>query len=269
MRQGLVAADDRIASALLAAAKQEAENLGCRGTVLTSGLIFHKTPYRCERKKTVTIDLSEGEAGLWKSLRRKTRPIVRKGEKYGLVADWDSGDIDAFYDIYANDIAGKGVPILDRHFFRVVVEKLAPHVRVLIVRHGDQILSGGIVFMTGKFATFVYQGTAPGTRDFAPSTFMFWEIAKRCIAEGVATLDLGESREGSSVFQFKINFGGTPRDLAYYDLNSAFEAVNADLVSPPDQAPQQRSLRERLVMMMPLVVKRQLAEIARARGRIV
>lgn len=270
MRHGLVAVDDRVATALLQTAKREAELLGCRGAQLTSGLTVHETPFRLERKKTVVLDLSEGEPGLWKSLRRKTRPIVKKGDKFGLVADWASLDVDAFFEIYADDMADKGVPILDRHFFRTVLELLAPHTRLLTVRKDDAVVSGGVVFVLGKFATYVYQGTRPDTREFAPSTFMFWEVAKRCIAEGVTTLDLGESRDASPVFKFKINFGGSPQDLAYYDVNSrtADPANAVEAPSPPD-SPRAPAWRDRVLSRLPLAAKRELAQIARARGRIV
>jgi hypothetical protein len=268
LRQGLCAVDDVAAQSLLGAAAEEARRLGCQAALVTSGMKVHNVGYATERRLTMILDVSAGEKSLWDGFRQKTRTAIRKGIKGGLVAHWSLDQVAEFHALYANTMASKNVPTLDRHFFDALIRGLAPNLRIFVVRKDREPVGAGALMILGDFATYAYQGTSPHHLGLAPSSFMFWSVAQRCVEEGVRLLDLGESRAGSPVFTFKANFGGVPRELGYYDLLRKPEAETRSADGSTSSESKFR-LRERLLQVLPLFAKRWAADLARSRGRIV
>jgi hypothetical protein len=268
LRHGLVAVDDGVARALLDQAAAEARRLGCRGALITSGLAVHDVGYVTERRLTMVLDVSVGEQALWDRFRQKTRTTIRKGIKGGLTIEWSLGALAVFHAIYSETMASKNVPTLDKKFFDELIDRLKPSARVFVVRKDREPIGAGVLLVLGDFATYAYQGTSARHLNLAPSSFMFWSVAQRCIEEGVRLLDLGESREGSPVFAFKTNFGGTPRALGYYDLLRA-PGAEAESRENATTVPWLHRTRERIFGALPLFAKRWIADFARGRGRIV
>jgi len=268
LRQGMNAVDDQAARALLEAAANEARSLGCHAALITSGLKVHDVAYETERRLTMVLDVSVGERALWDGFRQKTRTTIRKGIKGGLTVEWSFGALAEFFTLYSCTMASKRVPTLNRRFFDELVRRLGSNTRIFVVRKDAEPVGAGVLMVLGDFATYVYQGTSARHLDLAPSSFMFWSVALRCVNEGVRLLDLGESRAGSPVHTFKTNFGGAPRELGYYDLlrDPGARYGTSDSSSRISILP---GLRDRIVDTLPLFAKRWVAETARKRGRIV
>ena len=81
--------------------------------------------------------------------------------------------------------------------------------------------TGIYVFFGSSRAVYPFQATRADCQHLAATQFLIWEASKRAIARGVSWLDMGESRAGSPVYQSKVNFGGVPEAIYYYNLSNS------------------------------------------------
>ena len=58
-------------------------------------------------------------------------------------------------------------------------------------------------------ATYPFNVCLKDSHQYAPNPLLLWEALMACVERGVSLLDMGESSEGSSVYRFKKNFGGS------------------------------------------------------------
>ncbi len=174
-------------------------------------------------KKTVVLPLAETEEATWKSLRDKTRNMIRKGERLNLRMEQGFANLDAFYSIYTTRMKQIGVWFHAQNFFVQIAEHLKNQVDLLCVKKDGQVIAGMVILYGRNIASYPYQATLSEYRDHAPTQFLNWAAVKQCLARNILFLDMGESTEGSPVYQSKVNFGGIPKDIYYYDHPLATE----------------------------------------------
>jgi hypothetical protein len=94
-----------------------------------------------------------------------------------------------------------------------------PGTSEFLLARRDKDPIAGIHVMYGKnTAHYSYSGVVPGHEKDCPVQLLLWEAIKECHRRGIERFDLGEAREGSGVYQFKIWMGGQPKPVYYYDL---------------------------------------------------
>lgn len=220
LRFGLVGDDETAGQALLSHIQNFCSTQGIGVYLVTSGYsrFLHD---RVETKKTVILDLLDSEEKMWNALRNKTRNMIRKARKSGLTVERGFHNIKAFYNIYTRRMLEKSVPIHSLEFFQQIAIELKGDAELLVAKHSN-VLVGGMLLLVGKHAAvYPYQASNPEGKGYAANQLLIWEAMRLCQAHGVQMLDMGESKEGSPVYQSKINFGGTPRDIYYYSFGEA------------------------------------------------
>ena len=173
------------------------------------------------------MDLTEGESAIWRGLRDKTRNTVRKGQRAGIIADWGSHNLRAFHDIYLSVMSSRLRAAHSLSFFEKMFQHMPGSVRLLCARLGERIIGGTVVIATPQVYLSAFQCASPdANRQYAPTSFMTWELLKAAAAAGAQKFDLGESQPGSGSYVFKTNFGGTPSSVYYYrPLTSAQQSI--------------------------------------------
>lgn len=199
--------------------------------LLTSGYKQSAPDTLVSVKKTLVLDIAGSEEALWSGLHNKTRNMIRKAERSGLHIEYGFNNLEAFYRIYVQRMLEKGVLIHPMEFFERIAEKCAAFAELLLVKHGDIPVGGMLLLMGKQSALYPYQASLQEGERFASNQLLIWEAMRICQRRGIQTLDMGESREGGSVYQSKVNFGGTPRDVYYYSSHygptSKFSAMPA------------------------------------------
>lgn len=153
----------------------------------------------------------------WSNLRAKTRNMIRKARKYDLVAERGHHNLKTFHDIYARHMLTLGVPIYGYSLFHEIAEQLPTESELIVARQGEEIVSGLLIIFGKNTGIYPFQATKAEHRNLAATQFLIWEAAKCAVERNVSRIDMGESRLNSPVYRSKINFGGVPEEIFYYD----------------------------------------------------
>jgi hypothetical protein len=222
-------------------------------------------------KNSLILDLAPTVDETWKSLRAKTRNMVRKAEKNGLVVEHGYQNLRAFHDIYAERLLGLGVPIHGYALFQEMAEKLADDALLIVARKDAEIIAG-LFIIFGKFVgIYPFQATKNKYQKLAVTQLLIWEAAKSAVDRGIARIDMGESRPGSPVYQSKINFGGLPEDVFYYDRPPPGRPEPSTQAQTPVRTfrvPAATIVNKYLMTRSPMWVRRPYGLWTRKRGRL-
>ena len=153
----------------------------------------------------------------WSALRAKTRNMIRKAQGFEFVAERGDHNLRGFYDLYAAHLLGLGVPIHRFGVFEEIARRFGRQSELIAARHNGVLVGGLYLFFGRSVAAYPFQATAPSHRKMAVTQFLIWEAVQCAVARGIGRIDMGESREGSPVYESKVNFGGAPQPVYYYD----------------------------------------------------
>lgn len=216
LRYGLLATTNEIRAKLLEFAYDLAKEKNCASVTVPAGFdAFYKgkTP---EKKYTLLMPLLENVDATWESMRDKTRNMIRKGERAGLVIETGIHNAEAFHSIYASYMKNIGVFFHSQRFFHNILKHLNNDAELICAKLGDVVVGGTIQLYGNDIAGYPYQAVTVEHRNMAPIQFMNWEMIKRCHERNCKFLDMGESSEGGPVYQSKVNFGAKPYEIFYY-----------------------------------------------------
>jgi serine/alanine adding enzyme len=169
------------------------------------------------RQKTVVLRLSVDEERTWRSMRDKSRNMVRKAQRAGLSVTAEPDALSEFHALYADALLRRGVPAHRLSFLRAAVAGLGEKAELLTAQQSGRMVAGMLLVYGQDSAAYPIQAVTDDFRNSGAVQLLNWEAMRRCIRRGLAVLDMGESREGGSVYASKVNFGGQPSEVFYYD----------------------------------------------------
>ncbi len=218
LRAGAAADDEASAAAMRDRLEEEGVTRGWREAVLTSGDRAWGGLQADFLKKTVQVDIDEDEEEMWSGLRDKTRNMVRRAERNGVVVASGPEHVHTLYRHYRDNMSRLGVTFHVPEFFAEIVGRLGRHAEILVAMHEGRPIASMLLLLGRDFACYPVQNVSFDARSLAPIQRLNWEAMKLCGGRGIRRLDMGESRESSPVYRSKVNFGGRPQDLHYYGL---------------------------------------------------
>jgi hypothetical protein len=222
-------------------------------------------------RQAVVLPLSTNEEENWRALRAKTRNMVRKSQKLGVMVEADLGGLEAFYEIYADRMLGLGVPIYGLSLLRSIIEGFPGKVDLLVARLDGEIIGGLFLIYGRETGAYPFQATKTRQLDTAATQFLIWEAARRCAQRGLSRLDMGKSSPGSSVHKSKVNFGGVAEDVFHYTI-APTALSDCKALSISGKAPLLRRVSTRLaneaMQRGPAMIKRPVGLWLKRQGRL-
>lgn len=169
---------------------------------------------RSETRQTICIDLSLGEAQLfrmmWSEARRKIRQAQKRGTVIEVIDPCSDDWIGPYYQMSVELYRRKGRPsAIPKAFFQNVVAILGPSgkVRVLFAKHEGQAVAAGI-FLADRRNVYAWGGVS--RREYhhlRGNSLIHWDVIRWGCAEGFLNYDLvGAGIQ--SIAEFKKGFGG-------------------------------------------------------------
>ena len=218
LKFGLVANTDEIHEQLLLHLKEFCNQNNIISTPITAGYIPVNTTYQKIVKKTVVLDLTGNEEQIWSSFSRSARNKIRKARKSNLVAERGFHNLKQFYEIYTDNWIRKGLSINSYKFFEILCAHLPQQTELIVAKKDDQVIAGMLLLLGKNVATYPCEASTKEALRYASNQFLIWEAVKICLNKKIFKLDMGESTEGGSVYEFKTKLGGKPQDIFYYNF---------------------------------------------------
>lgn len=162
-------------------------------------------------------DLPNDEDALLKGFPRDTRYMIRKAQKNGLRSERERGacNLDVFYEIYSHSFHHLGTPVFSKQLFRVIQEEFADECELTTVWQGEKALASVFSFCFRHSILPYFGGSLLKGRQVAANNFMYFEVMKRAIDDGLRHFDFGRSKMGSGSYAFKTQWNMRERFLPY------------------------------------------------------
>ena len=173
-----------------------------------------------------------------KAIPRKSRAMVRKGIKNGLVSEMGHHLFSEFYEMLSLNFHRLGTPVFSRSYLEKLLNKKDLKSNILIVRTREGETCAGVLTFFFKEDQVIpyYAGSDVTMRHLGPNDFMYWELMKYGADNGYKIFDYGRSKEGTGSFSFKKHWGFKPTPLAYqYHLVKTDQLPNLSPANPKYQ----------------------------------
>ena len=170
-----------------------------------------------------------------KAIPRKSRRMVRVGEKEGLTYEFGQEElIPAFYEIFARSYHRLGSPVFSIKLYKTLFEEFKEKMNILIVRTKEgKPISSVLTFFYKDEVLPYYAGSLFEYRELAPNDYMYWELIKYGCERGYKVFDFGRSKVETGSSDFKRHWGFEPEPLPYqYYLNGIGEIPNISPANP-------------------------------------
>jgi FemAB-related protein (PEP-CTERM system-associated) len=164
---------------------------------------------------TFTTELSPSNDANLKKLPKDTRYMIRKAEKSGLRTRHGLDQLDVFYSLFADSMRRLGTPVFPQALFRNLADEFPDQVDLMLVRNGDQPVTGVFSFLYRDTILPYYAGANSQAPSLAANNFMYWELMKFAVERGCRVFDFGRSKQGTGAFLFKSQWSMTLEPLKY------------------------------------------------------
>ena len=161
------------------------------------------------------LQLPASRDELLKNFPRDTRYMIRKGQKNGLSAVVDNGQLDTFYDIYSRSFAHLGTPVFSKRLFKTILEVMGEWCELTTVWRGTKALASVLSFRFRDQILAYFGGSLVEGRPVAANNYMYYEVMARALEAGVQQFDFGRSKLGSGSYAFKTQWNMRERPLPY------------------------------------------------------
>jgi hypothetical protein len=206
----------------------------CKNHDIKSLLIYSKentlnTICGTNTVKNISLVLSNDVSEQWKELPKKTRNMVRKGEKNKLQISYDKDKIGEFYRIYSLSMLSKNIVPHTYFFIRKMLES-SSNIELITTIFRGKVIAGLIVIRHEHHATYPFHASHPDYTKQTPNQLLVWEMVTHCIKHNINRIDFGEATHGSGVYKFKKSFGGGIFDTYKTNIDSAtvYSMTNKD-----------------------------------------
>jgi FemAB-related protein (PEP-CTERM system-associated) len=172
------------------------------------------------RYVTFRVDLTRDSDELWANLDKSTRKSIRKAMKNQVTVREVEGEeqLKAFYTLYLKDMRKHGSPPHKYLLFKKFSElfQASSKMRILLAEYEGRFIGGRIVFCDGK-TIFCWSSVSDTKyRNLNPSILLLWETIEWGLKNGYHSLEMGRTRKGTTIYDFKKSWGGREINLNEY-----------------------------------------------------
>ncbi|MDA0822504.1 MAG: FemAB family PEP-CTERM system-associated protein [Proteobacteria bacterium] len=215
---GAVAADDRCRKILENAAGELARDIDVAylevRQVTQTNPRWQSSDLYSSFKKPLLDDIDANFA----AIPRKQRAMVRKGIRAELTATYGH-DVATFYELFVLSMRNLGTRVYPRELISTLVSLFRDKLEISIIERQGRPLAGVLSLYFRDEVLPYYAGGVPDARIYAAFDFMYWDLMRHAVGNGVREFDFGRSMRGSGAFAFKKNWGFEPQQLRYqYDV---------------------------------------------------
>ncbi len=201
---GVSAATPGVAKALIDGLQSYARSNAIDGCDLSTGFAaMAGAGARDWTRSSFLLATGSDSEAFWAGLPSKARNTIRKALKQELVIMTGREHLDGWYQVYADQCMAKRLYIHDRRYFEGLFEQFGDDALLVVAARAGSVLAGMMFVFAQPFAHYLYNASQPQALRLGANSLLMLHAAEIARERGIGQLDLGESRQGSGVFDFK------------------------------------------------------------------
>jgi FemAB-related protein (PEP-CTERM system-associated) len=213
---GVIADDQAAATALLRAAAELADRLGCPALELRGGPFPDDYAVRDDVYVGFVMDLPEGEEAILKSIKRRHRGVRRaRALELGVRIGTGPADRSDFFRVYGESMRNLGSPVFPRRLFDSMLDLFGGDADIVTIFNGAEPVASLLNFYFKGIVHPYWGGGTLAARDCFGSELMYFETMCHASKRGCTRFDFGRSKVGTGNHSFKMNWGMEPEPLRY------------------------------------------------------
>lgn len=187
----------------------------------THGWNLKKAPLDMTACANYLIDITGNENDILARMRSKTRYNIRLAKRKGVHVRIASADeLPVFYELYLETAKRNGFFVSDYKYFSALFGSLKndgdfSEIMLLMATHGQDILSGAIISISGNKAFFLHGASSSIKRNYMGAYALHWEAIQYARIRQCKTYDMGAVSPAGfpdhpffGLYRFKTGFGG-------------------------------------------------------------
>src|SRR5271157_2250635 len=139
----------------------------------------------------------------FKRLPRDTRYMIRKAEKAGLEVRSGLERLPEFYELFTLNWRRFGTPVFSRQWLETLVHEFQGSADLTMAHSNGRPVAGVFSFVFRDTLFPHYSGASPDANALAANNFIYWELMKGAINQGIRRFDFGRSKKNTGAYQFK------------------------------------------------------------------
>lgn len=106
--------------------------------------------------------------------------------------------------------------------------------RLFVAEHDRRVVAGGVFHLFGDRLELLYNASDPQALDMQPNHALYWHAIEWAIARGLSRFDFGGALAGTSLGEFKRQWGAEPVPIHRYTLRPG--SPGGEEPAPPPRA---------------------------------
>ncbi len=217
LRHGLQARDAATAEALVAAARRfaAAEGLAALDLGIEAGVRLESA--HVVQAAGFAFDLSgcRSDADLRALLSSHGRRALKNAQRCGQELRASPAEFGPAAAVYEQAMRQRGVRVHERVFLQQIAGAFGDGFVPLVCYHEGEAVAATFLLIHGPSGAYLYGGTSARGMKLQSGSLLYFEMMRRCLAQGAEVFDPGESSPGSGTYEFKRRIGASPRRLCY------------------------------------------------------
>lgn len=190
-----------------------------------------------EHKVTMCLGLRKNVEEQWVGLNGKVRNEIRKAQSTGLTVRHGKEELlDEFYKIFSRNMRDLGTPVTGKNFFANILKYFPGDSTIFTVQHKGKAIAAVFTLSHGDTIEIPWASSVRTFNKLCPNEFMYWEVIRYAIMQGLKNFDFGRCTKDSGTYKFKKQWAPDVKQL-YWQYWACLES---DL---PSDDPKQSKFR--------------------------
>ncbi len=221
--------DSSLYQELFGVLRQVARDRGWRSLELRGGRSFLPGQPAARTCREHMLDLSAGEAELWRKLKPTARTAVRRAQAAGVTCRMavDIEAMRAFYRLHCLTRKRHGVPPQPFAFFAEICRCFLGRGlgMVLLAEWQQQPVAACVYLRAGRSVVYKFGASDERFQHLRAGNLVMWEAIRHYAGESCATLSFGRTdHEDEGLRRYKLTWGAQERLIEYFRFDCRTDA---------------------------------------------
>jgi len=233
---GAIADHPDIEKALMKEADSYLNKLYCTHIEYRDDVTRDGYPVKTE-KVNMILSLPDSTEELWRNFTSKLRSQVKRSERENIEILFGTLEyIDDFYNVFSRNMRDLGTPVYSKSFFINILKTFPEQCKIIIVKYNKEAVSAAFLIGHNDTLEIPWASTVHKVNNLSINMLLYWNVLKYAVENKYSYFDFGRSSKNTGTYNFKKQWGASPKQLFWHYTLAEKEEIPALNPSNPKYA---------------------------------